>query len=211
MIGFDQAFAELPLIAILRGVKPEEAVQIAGALVDAGFRLIETPLNSPDPLTSIARMAQAFGARAVIGAGTALSVADARAVAKAGGRMIVSPNTDARVIRETKKLGLASAPGAATPTECFAALNAGADVVKLFPGEMITPAVVKAMRAVLPPATRLVPVGGVSIDNMASYRAAGASGFGIGSMLYRPGDSAAVVGERANALVKLWGKLKDGP
>jgi 2-dehydro-3-deoxyphosphogalactonate aldolase len=211
MISFDEAFAELPLIAILRGVKPDEAVEIAGALVAAGFRMIETPLNSHDPLTSIARMAKAFGARAVIGAGTVLSVAEARAVAKAGGRMIVSPNTDPRVIRETKKLGLASAPGAATPSECFVALAAGADVVKLFPGEMITPAVVKAMRAVLPRTARLVPVGGVSIDNMASYRAAGASGFGIGSMLYKPGDSAAVVGERAGALAALWVRLRNGP
>jgi 2-dehydro-3-deoxyphosphogalactonate aldolase len=207
LITFDEAFATCPLIAILRGVRPEEVEDIGAALVEAGFGLIETPLNSPDPLASIAILARRFGARAVIGAGTVLTIAQARAVAKAGGRLIVSPNMDARVIRETKKLGLASAPGVATASEAFAALKAGADILKLFPGEMLTPPVLKAMRAVLPPDVRLVPVGGVSPDNMASYRAAGAAGFGVGSMLYKPGDSAAVVGERARALVAMWARL----
>jgi 2-dehydro-3-deoxyphosphogalactonate aldolase len=208
MMTFDEAMAECPLIAILRGIRTDEVESVGDALVEAGFRLIEVPLNSPEPLASVAAMAAAFGERAVIGAGTVLSPSEVEAVARAGGRMIVSPCMDAEVIRASKALALASAPGVATPTEAFAALAAGADVLKLFPGELITPAVLKAMRAVLPANTRLLPVGGVTVDTMASYRAAGASGFGIGSMLYKPGDSAAQVAERARMLVGMWAKLR---
>ncbi len=207
MITFDEAFERCPLVAILRGLTPSEAPAIGEALVEAGFTLIEVPLNSPDPLESVAALAARFGGRAMIGAGTVLSPKDARAVAKSGGRMVVSPNMDLKVIRETKRLGLASAPGVATPTEAFAALAAGADVLKLFPGELIGPPVVKAIRAVLPKGVRLLPVGGVGPDTMEAYRRAGAAGFGIGSTLYKPGDGAAAVSEKARALVGMWRKL----
>lgn len=207
MITFDEAFSELPLIAILRGLSPTDAEPVGAALVAAGIRIIEVPLNSPDPLNSIARLSRRLGADAVIGAGTVLSVEDARAVAEAGGRIIVSPGADIDVIRETKALGLTAAPGVATPSEGFAALKAGADILKLFPGEMITPPVVKALRAVFPQRARLVPVGGVGPETMAAYLAAGAAGFGIGSMLYRPGDVAETVAARAASLVARWREL----
>lgn len=193
---FSAALAALPLVAILRGLRPDEALNVGQALVGAGWRLIEVPLNSPQPLQSIEAMAAALPT-ALIGAGTVLSAAQVRDVHAAGGQLVVSPNFDADVVREAVRLGMVCLPGVMTATEAFAALQAGASGLKLFPAEMITPAVVKALRAVLPAPSLLLPVGGVTLDNMAAYRAAGASGFGIGSALYAPGMTAAQVAENA--------------
>ena len=200
----DQAFAHLPLVAILRGVKPSEVEPIALALYAEGFRLIEVPMNSPDALVSIAKLAACLPADALLGAGTVLSVEVVTQVREAGGRLIVMPHADVAVIRAAKQLGLVCVPGAATPTEAFAAAHAGADALKLFPAELVTPTVLKAMRAVLPPALRLLPVGGITPDSMAVYRKAGAAGFGLGSALYAPGMSAADVAQRARDFVKAW-------
>jgi 2-dehydro-3-deoxyphosphogalactonate aldolase len=197
------AMQQLPLVAILRGLSPAEALPVGQALVDAGWSLIEVPLNSPDPLDSIAALAQAFP-QALVGAGTVLEADDVRAVAAAGGRLVVAPNTDLEVIFESQRCGLACLPGVATPTEAFAALAAGANGLKLFPAELVTPAVLKAMRAVLPTGTLLLPVGGITPDNMAAYRAAGATGFGIGSALYRPGMTPAEVAVQARRFAAAW-------
>ncbi len=199
--AFDDAFARLPLVAILRGVKPDEVEAIGEALVDAGFELIEVPMNSPDPLDSVARLAKRFAGRAVIGAGTVLRVDQVDAVREAGGTMIISPNTNVEVIRASAAAGLVSLPGIATPSEAFAALDAGATALKLFPAEAASPAVLKAMGAVLPKGTRMLPVGGISPDTMTPWLAAGAAGFGLGSALYKPGLSAAEVGANARAFV----------
>jgi 2-dehydro-3-deoxyphosphogalactonate aldolase len=198
---FDAAFARCPLIAILRGVTPDEVVAVGEALFDAGFRLIEVPLNSPEPLESIARLAKTFAGRAVIGAGTVLSVADVAAVQLAGGTMIVSPNANLDVIAATSGNRLVSLPGIATSTEAFAALAAGATALKLFPAEGASPAVLRAMRAVLPASVRVLPVGGITADNMAPWRKAGAAGFGIGSALYSPGVTPDQVAVRARAFI----------
>ncbi|WP_425068189.1 2-dehydro-3-deoxy-6-phosphogalactonate aldolase [Reyranella sp.] len=194
---------ELPLVAILRGVKPAEAPAIGEVLVEAGFRLIEVPLNSPQPLDSIAALRRRFP-DAVIGAGTVLTAVEVRDVASAGGELVVAPNFDREVVEETVRLGLASLPGILTPTEAFAALKAGAHGLKLFPAELASPAAVKALLAVLPKGTPLIPVGGVGADNMAVWRAAGAAGFGLGSSLYRPGDDAATVRVKATTIVSAW-------
>ncbi|MEI6239685.1 MAG: 2-dehydro-3-deoxy-6-phosphogalactonate aldolase [Planctomycetia bacterium] len=196
--------AALPLIAILRGIEPDEAVAIGAALCDAGFRVIEIPLNSPRPLESIRRLAAAVGDRASVGAGTVVRLAEVAEVAAAGGTLIVAPNADPEVIRGTKAAGLVSCPGVATPTEGFAALAAGADALKLFPAEQIGPAVVKAWRAVFARHVPLLPVGGITPDTMAAYRAAGATGFGLGSALYKPGMTAAAVRRTADAFVTAW-------
>jgi len=199
--AFDAAFARCPLVAILRGVQPHEVEAIGEALVDAGFTLIEVPLNSPDPLDSIARLARRMGDRAVVGAGTVLRPDQVDAVRAAGGTMIISPNANAAVIAASAAQGLVSLPGVATPSEAFAALEAGATALKLFPAEGASPAVLKAMRAVLPPEIRVLPVGGITPETMAPWRAAGAAGFGLGSALYRPGLEASAVAERARAFV----------
>jgi 2-dehydro-3-deoxyphosphogalactonate aldolase len=199
---FDAAFARCPLIAILRGVTPGEVVAVGEALFDAGFRLIEVPLNSPEPLESIARLAKAFANRAVIGAGTVLRPAEVPAVRTAGGTLIVSPNTNAEVIAATTKASLVSLPGCATASEAFAALEAGATALKLFPAEGASPAVLKAMRAVLPRGVRLLPVGGITPGSMAPWREAGAAGFGIGSALYSPGVGLDEVARRARTFVE---------
>lgn len=204
MIDFDTAFAELPLIAILRGLDPDKAAATGAALVEAGFRLIEVPLNSPQPLLSIRRLAEACGARAAIGAGTVLRRREVGEVAAAGGRLIVSPNADPAVIHATKEAGLVSLPGAMTPSEILAALAAGADAIKLFPGELIPPPAVAALAAVLPKGTRLLPVGGIGASNMAAYRARGAAGFGLGSSLYTPELTLDEIAARARALVAAW-------
>lgn len=202
---FRAAMRELPLVAILRGLKPEEAPAIGDVLVEAGFRLIEVPLNSPRPLDSIALLRKRFP-DAVIGAGTVLTAAEARDVASAGGELVVAPNFDREVVEETVRLGMASLPGILTPTEAFAALKAGANGLKLFPAELASPAVVKALLAVLPKGTPMIPVGGIGADNMGAWRAAGAAGFGLGSSLYRPGDDAATVRAKATAIVSAWRK-----
>jgi 2-dehydro-3-deoxyphosphogalactonate aldolase len=194
----------LPLIAILRGLKPEEAIDIAAALEAAGFLALEVPLNSPQPLESIRRIREAFGDRLMVGAGTVLTVEEVTAVAGAGGQLIVSPNCDPAVIAATKMAGLVSAPGVFTPTEAFAALRAGADALKLFPADVAGHAALKAMKAVLPANAPVLAVGGIDPDTLAGWRRAGAAGFGIGSSLYKPGDSADVVGERARRFVLAW-------
>lgn len=201
---FDAAFGRLPLVAILRGVKPDEVEEIGEALVEAGFALIEVPLNSPDPFDSIGRLAKRLAGRAVVGAGTVLDTASVAAVRDVGGTMIISPNADTRVIAASAGAGLVSLPGIATPSEAFAALGAGATALKLFPAEAASPAVLKAMRAVLPTGTRVLPVGGITPDVMEPWLRAGAAGFGLGSALYAPGMDGAAVGERARAFVKAW-------
>ena len=205
---FEAHFAQCPLVAIIRGVRPDEADAVGGALIEAGIRIIEVPLNSPDPLVSIARLARAYGDRALIGAGTVLQVDDVRRVADAGGRIIVSPNVYAEVVAATAAAGLVAAPGYFTPSEAFTAIRAGARVLKLFPAEAASPAVVKAHRAVLPADIRLLVVGGVTPDRMADYFAAGASGFGLGGALYKPGMTPAQVRECADAFIATLRELK---
>jgi 2-dehydro-3-deoxyphosphogalactonate aldolase len=194
----------LPLIAILRGLRPDEAIAIGEPLIAAGFLALEVPLNSPEPLASIERLARAFGERALIGAGTVLQPAAVAEVAAAGGSLIVMPHGDPAIIRAAKAAGLLCVPGVTTPTEAFTALAAGADALKLFPAEALPPKVVKAWRAVLPKDVWLLPVGGITPDAMTTYRAAGANGFGLGSALYRTGMSAAEVAGTARAFVDAW-------
>lgn len=193
---FTGAMQALPLVAILRGLTPGEAAAIGDAIVEPGFRLLEVPLNSPDPYASIASMRDRFP-DALVGAGTVLDARQVREVHAADGELIVSPNFDADVVREAVNLGMVCLPGVMTPTEAFGALAAGATGLKLFPAELASPAVVKALLAVLPKGTSLMPVGGITPHNMAEWRAAGAAGFGIGSALYKPGKSAAAVRESA--------------
>jgi len=201
---FDAAFAHCPLIAILRGITPGEVVAVGELLFDAGFRLIEVPLNSPEALDSIARLARALTGRAVVGAGTVLRVADVRAVRDAGGTMIVSPNTNVEVIAAARKSGLVSLPGIATPSEAFVALDAGATALKLFPAEGASPVVLKAIRAVLPAGIRVLPVGGITPDSLSPWLKAGAAGFGIGSALYSPGVTLDQIAVRARLFFARW-------
>ena len=202
--AFDTHFKRCPLIAILRGLNPADAEAIGAALIEEGITLIEVPLNSPDPLASIEKLAALFSQQAIIGAGTVLSTADVRAVHASGGQLIVSPNTNLDVITASKALGLLSAPGVFTASEAFAALHAGADVLKLFPGELMTPLAVKALSAVLPQTARMVLVGGVSTDTPAHYAKSPLAGLGIGSSLYKPGYQASDVRQKAKAFVRAW-------
>lgn len=193
--------SQCPLIAIIRGVQPDDVEAIGDALYDAGIRIIEVPLNSPDPLASIEKLARRFEGRALIGAGTVLNVSQVQQVREAGGMIVVSPATNGAVIAATVEAGMVSAPGYFTPTEAFAALDAGAHALKLFPAEAASPPVLKSQRAVLPADIPIVVVGGVTPDTMRQWRDAGADGFGLGSGLYVPGRSAAETGQRACAYV----------
>ena len=193
--------ARCPLIAILRGVRPDEVVEIGEALAEAGIAIVEVPMNSPEPVESIRRLVERFGTRMLIGAGTVMTPEQVEEVDAFGGRLIVMPHADVAIVRKAKFHNLFACPGFATPTEAFAALAAGADGIKLFPAEGSSPAVLKALRAVLPSATPVLPVGGIDATNMQPWRTAGAAGFGIGSAIYKPGDTPATVRAKATALV----------
>lgn len=198
---FDRCFADCPLVAIIRGVTPDDAEAIGAAIFDAGIRIIEVPLNSPDPLASIGRIAGRLGDRALIGAGTVLTPAAVADVRDAGGRLVVAPNMNPEVIGAAVESGLVACPGVFTPTEAFTAIAAGAHALKLFPAEAASPAVVKAQRAVLPRDVPLIVVGGIKADSMQPWRDAGADGFGLGSGLYVPGQSPEATVEKARAYV----------
>lgn len=189
-----------PVVAILRGVTPEEVEPIGTALIAAGLAIIEVPLNSPRPLESIRRLHAAFGERALIGAGTVTAEDEVAAVARAGARLMVTPHCDPQLVLAARSRGLIACPGFFTPAEAFALLAAGADALKLFPAEAASPAVVKALLAVLPKGTAILPVGGMAAETIPAWKAAGAAGFGVGSALYRPGDAAEAVAARARAL-----------
>ncbi len=193
-----------PFTAILRGLTPEEAPAVGEALVAAGMTILEVPMNSPRPLESIRLLVQRFGESCLVGAGTVMTPRQVGEIGEAGGRLIVMPHGDTDVIAAAKRAGMVCMPGIATPTEGFAALRAGADALKLFPAELVGPAVLQAMRAVFPKQTIFLPVGGITPDNLAGFVRAGASGFGLGSGLYKPGREAADVGERAGAYIRAW-------
>lgn len=194
-----------PLVAILRGVRPDEAEAIGAALTGAGVRVIEVPLNSPEPMRSIAALARRFGAEALIGAGTVMTAEQVGQVAEAGGRLIVTPHAAPGVVRAAKAAAMVAVPGFFTPAEAFRLLDAGADALKLFPAEAGSPAMLRALRAVLPEGTMLLPVGGVDASNIPGWRAAGAAGFGIGSAIYKPGDTAEAVRAKAERLLTALG------
>jgi 2-dehydro-3-deoxyphosphogalactonate aldolase len=192
---------KMPLVAILRGVKPSEVVAVGSSLIEAGITIIEVPLNSPDPYDSISLLTSEFGDKALIGAGTVLTIEQATRVINAGGKLVVSPIMIPEVIRRTKSLGGFSVPGCLSPTEAFSALDAGADAIKIFPAEMVSPKVIKAMRAVLPRSAKLIIVGGVNADNMRDFLEAGADGFGVGSALFKPGTPESAIRSAAEAQV----------
>jgi 2-dehydro-3-deoxyphosphogalactonate aldolase len=200
-VELKSCLARCPLIAILRGVQPHEAAAIAAALETAGIAIVEVPLNSPHPLVSIATLARDFGTRLLIGAGTVMTETQVVDIARAGGRLIITPHADPAITRAAKTHGMIAIPGFFTPTEAFAMLAAGADALKLFPAEAAGPAVLRALRAVLPADTEVLPVGGIDAANIPAWRAAGAAGFGIGSAIYKPGDTATIVAAKARALV----------
>ncbi len=204
---FAAANASLPLVAILRGIKPGEAEAIGTCLYHAGFRLIEVPLNSPDPFVSISTIRRVLPDDALVGAGTVLSIENVVQLKDCGGELVVMPHADVNVIRAAKAAGMLCVPGVSTLTEAFAALAAGADALKLFPAELLTPSVIKSMRTVLPKNVRLLPVGGIVPDTMNAYFTAGARGFGLGSALYSPGMTREQVEERANTFVAAWQRL----
>jgi 2-dehydro-3-deoxyphosphogalactonate aldolase len=197
--------ARCPLVAILRGVKPVEVLAIGEALERQGIAIVEVPLNSPQPMESIARLAREFGERLLIGAGTVMTAAQVAEIAAAGGKLVVTPHADPAVTRAAKQHGLLAVPGFFTPAEAFAMLAAGADALKLFPAEGASPAMLRALRAVLPAGTSVLPVGGIDASNIPAWQAAGAAGFGIGSAIYRPGDSAETVAAKAHGLVAALG------
>jgi 2-dehydro-3-deoxyphosphogalactonate aldolase len=201
---FLKRLSAMPVVAILRGVNPNEVEAIADAIIAAGITILEVPLNSPDPFASIALLAKTCAGRALIGAGTVLSTADVARCHDAGSQIIVSPNMRPDIIAASVEAGMISAPGCLTPTEAFAALDAGADAIKLFPGEMVNPIIVKAMRAVLPKASTLLVVGGVTPDNAVAFQQAGANGFGVGGSIYRAGTNAKEAGRNAEAFTRLF-------
>lgn len=200
---------ELPLVAILRGLAPTEAAQAGSILFEAGFRLLEVPLNRPGALACISTLSMMAPVGAIVGGGTMLNVADVEAVYAAGGRMLVAPNYNPSVIRHARELGMLCVPGVATPSEAFAALDAGADALKIFPAEMVGNAGMKAIKTVLPAQTQLLPVGGVTPESMAGWVQSGATGFGIGSQLYQPGGSFEELAQRAQSFVDAWRQLKE--
>ncbi|HEY4251979.1 MAG TPA: 2-dehydro-3-deoxy-6-phosphogalactonate aldolase [Roseomonas sp.] len=202
MMTLPEALARCPLVAILRGITPDEAEGVGAALAGGGFSIIEVPLNSPDPMASIRTLARHFGSRVLIGAGTVMTPAQVAAVAAAGGRLIVTPHADPAITRAAKEHGLIAVPGFFTPGEAFALLAAGADALKLFPAEAASPAVLRALLAVLPKGTPVLPVGGMDATTIPGWRAAGAAGFGIGSALYKPGDTPQVVSNKAAVLLE---------
>ncbi len=192
---------QCPIVAILRGVRPDEVEAVGDALVGAGIRILEVPLNSPEPVESVRRLAARFGDRALVGGGTFRREAEVDAVARAGGRLLVTPHADPALVRAAKALGMVTMPGFLTPAEAFALLDAGADALKLFPAEAGGPAMLRALRAVLPAGTPLLPVGGVDAASLPAWRDAGAAGYGCGSSLYKPGNSPEAVGRKAAALL----------
>lgn len=208
--GFRPFLRDLPLVAILRGLRPEAAVEVGEALVEAGFRIVEVPLNSPQPLSSIERLARALPAAVLVGAGTVLDPDDVDRVRDAGGRLIVMPHADPGVIGRARDRGLVCTPGVATPTEGFAALRAGADALKLFPAEALPPPILKAWRAVFPPDTLMIPVGGIRPDGLKPYVDAGANGFGLGSALFSPKLTTAEIADNARAFATAWRALGAG-
>lgn len=206
---FSLIFKEMGLVGIFRGIKPLESEAVVGAAIDKGIHIVEVPLNSPEPLLSIERLAKRFGNDVIVGAGTVTTVAEVIAVANAGGQLIVTPYARSVVVKKAKELGLVAVPGALTPTEIAEMYDCGADAVKLFPAELIPPTVIKALLAVLPSSLPLIPVGGISSENMAAYLEAGVKGFGLGSALYRAGDSAYQVAENATTLVRRMNELSE--
>jgi 2-dehydro-3-deoxyphosphogalactonate aldolase len=198
---FEVAFEHLPLVAIMRGVRPDEALPLTRVLYDQGFRLIEIPLNSPDPFTSIEAVRKALPTDALVGAGTVTSVAEVSRLAAIGADLVVMPHSDSVVIKAARAADMICTPGIATPTEAFAALAAGANALKCFPAELLVPAVVKAIKTILPKNTKLLPVGGIRPDNMHEFFMSGAAGFGLGSALYKPGLTATELAERAQNFV----------
>ena len=210
MLTLSEALARCPLIAILRGVRPTEVVEIGQALIDAQFAIIEVPMNSPDPLESISLLAKAFGARVLVGAGTVTSADQVLEVGEVGGRLIVMPHADAQVVRAAKAGGLYALPGFSTPSEAFEMIAAGADALKLFPAEASPSKVLKALRAVLPRELPILPVGSITPDNMGEYWAAGANGFGLGSALYKAGATPAQVSAAAAQFAAALRKIKSG-
>lgn len=201
--------ARCPLIAILRGIEPQNCIQVGNVLLEAGFTTIEVPLNSPEPLMSIKLLSEHFGKNALIGAGTVTKVDQVLAVYQAGGSMIFSPNCNVDVIKTSKTLDMVSIPGVATPTEAFAALEAGADLLKLFPAQLLTPAIVKGLVEVLPSSTKMLGVGGINSDNMRAYLDAGCFGFGLGGSLYKPGKSITRIEADAKALLQAFITAKE--
>ncbi len=193
--------ARCPIVAILRGVRADECLDIGAALDDAGIAIVEVPLNSPDPVASIGRLTARYGSHMLIGAGTVMTPGQVAEIADAGGRLIVTPHAAGAVVHAAKSRGMLACPGIFTPTEAFSMLDQGADGLKLFPAEAASPAVLKAMRAVLPPGTAILPVGGIEAANMAAWREAGAAGFGVGSSIYKPGDTAEIVAAKARKLI----------
>jgi 2-dehydro-3-deoxyphosphogalactonate aldolase len=209
MEQWQDALKTLPLVAILRGLRPAEALGVGEVLVQAGFRIVEVPLNSPDPFDSIKLLVQALGKRAIVGAGTVLTVADVETLHADGGQVCISPNANPDVIRRAKALGMISFPAFFTPTEAFSAIDAGADAIKLFPAELAGTTGLKAMKAVLPKNVPVFPVGGVNPENMGDFIDAGAAGFGIGSAVFKPGDTPEIVYKKAKAFVDGWNALQE--